>query len=75
MLRSAWDKWIAFSEILGTYVGNSILTVFYFSLFAIPGIVFSTVVDIVGKTNRTESYFSDDVNDLRMSTIEEAREI
>lgn len=75
MLRAAWDKWIAFSEILGTYVGNSILTVFYFSLFAIPGIVFSTVVDIVGKKGRKDTYYSEDVKDLQLQSLEDAREI
>jgi hypothetical protein len=72
MLKELWKSWLKFGELLGTPMANGILTVFYFTLFAIPGICLSLIFDKIGKKFQQDSYFSDDVRDIRLSSIDEA---
>ena len=48
-LRKAWDKWIEISEIIGNIVSKIVLTVLYFTLFAIPAAFLSFISDRFGK--------------------------
>jgi hypothetical protein len=72
MLKVLWEKWLKFGELLGTPMGNGILTVFYFTLFAIPGICFSLFFDKIGKRFHHDSYFSEDMRDIRLNSVDEA---
>jgi hypothetical protein len=72
MLKELWEIWLKFGELLATPMGNGILTVFYFTLFAIPGICLSLIFDKIGKKFQQDSYFSEDVRDLRLNSFDEA---
>jgi hypothetical protein len=75
MVYTLWQKWLQFSEWLGTIIGNAILTVFYFTLFAIPGLFLTVIFDKFGKNTQNATYFSDDVSDLIISDMNEAQEM
>jgi hypothetical protein len=72
MLKMVWEKWLVFGEWMGTHMGNGILTAFYFSVFAFPGICLSTIYDKIGKKFQQDSYFSQDMRDIKLNSIDEA---
>jgi len=75
MLHKFWKTWLHFGEIIGNIVGQIILTVFYFTLFALPGIYFAFFSDKIGKKTQDKSYFSTDMRDLELTSLESAREL
>lgn len=75
MVYNLWHKWLLFGEWLGTRIGKAILTVFYFSLFAIPAIFLTYVFDKFGKKDQEVSYFSDNVDDLKVIDMDHALEM
>ncbi|HWQ20149.1 MAG TPA: hypothetical protein VN455_10265 [Methanotrichaceae archaeon] len=70
-LENLWMKWLEISEAMGNIVGRAVLSIFYFVLFAVPGLYFTFVSDRVGKTFEESSYFVEERTE--MSSLDESR--
>lgn len=56
-LTPLWKKWLRISEFIGNIMSRIILTVLYFTLFAIPGIGSRLLSDKLQIKSRKESYW------------------
>ncbi len=75
MLRYLWEKWINFGELLAGIFGGMLLTIFYYTIFSIPGIILSYRYEKAGKCDNKGSYFYKDVSALCIKEINEAKEM
>lgn len=75
MLQKFWIKWIAFGEWLGDIIGGTILIIFYFTFFSIPGIFFSFISNRNSKSYSDYSYFTDIETDFVKEYISEYRDM
>lgn len=67
-----WKKWLHVSEKFGNTVSRIILTVVYFTIFAIPGIVSRLFSDrLQAKTKKTTYWI--DAKDKVPKSLEESR--
>jgi len=72
--KTIWKEWIEFGEWLGNIIGQIVLSVFYFSLFMIPAVILSKKYHLESQSVRN-SYFSNQVSELQLQTIDDAREM
>lgn len=75
MFRYIWRKWIDFGEFLAGIFGGVLLTIFYFTIFAVPCFFLSFAYDQIGKCYIEGSYFCSDVSALTIRNIDEAKEM
>lgn len=69
--RKIWLKWKPFAEKVGNFQAKVILSVLYFIVFVIPGVivtVFSDFLDIKGEKNRSWS-----PREVKIETLEDVR--
>jgi hypothetical protein len=71
ILKDYWTKWLEISEAMGNVVGRITLSIFYFVLFAIPGLYLTFASDKVGKNFEESSYFINEKTE--MSSLDESR--
>lgn len=45
LLKQAWSKWKAFGRIVADFQGRALLTLFYFVILLIPGLIFARIMD------------------------------
>ena len=75
MIKKAWNKWIAFSKILGHYTTIFTIWFFYYTVFLIPGLYYSLIADKIGKKYSSKStYFETDVSDITIKTLDDMKE-
>lgn len=68
-LKNIWTKWLVVSEIIGDIVSAVVLTAAYLTIFLIPCLFFTFIIDVMGKKYQNGSYFqkipvSNDCEDL-----------
>jgi len=75
ILKNIWEKWIIISEIIGNMLSRIILTILYFTLFAIPSIFLTYFVDRFGKkiTTPITSYYHNEK--IAVNKLEESKEM
>ena len=73
MLMSLWHKWMQISEFIGNIISRIILTVLYFTIFAVLGIIVRTFSDRLQIKTKKTSYWLDAKGKVPRN-IEESRE-
>jgi hypothetical protein len=71
-LKGIWKKWLFVSEKIGNFMSRVILTLLYFTIFAIPGIASRLFTDKLQIKKRKTSYWVD-IKDKVPKDIEESR--
>ena len=74
-IRKIWNRWIEISEVIGNVVSKVFLTVLYFTIFVIPSAFLTYVSDRFGKVIEPESTSYYHTQSIKISDIDEAKEM